>query len=148
MGYETLIRKSWLTGDFRVPAGAAEAADHGPTREELRLKVRREMENVIAREAGDAPWCLSAHKEGCMKLAPFVKFREEKFGAVLFETRSEKVYTLSPTGAAVVREIVAGAGSHDLAARLQGKFQDKTGKLAQEAMTFLAELKAKGLITE
>ena len=35
-----------------------------------------------------------------MKLAKFVKFREEKFGGVLFETRSEKVYTLNPTGAA------------------------------------------------
>ena len=33
-----------------------------------------------------------------MQLAKYVKFREEKFGAVLFETRSEKVYTLNPTG--------------------------------------------------
>ena len=39
-----------------------------------------------------------------MRLAKYVKFREEKFGAVLFETRSEKVYTLNPTAAAVVRE--------------------------------------------
>ena len=28
-----------------------------------------------------------------MKLAKYVKFREEKFGGVLFETRSEKVFT-------------------------------------------------------
>ena len=39
-----------------------------------------------------------------MRLAKYVKFREEKFGGVLFETRSEKVYTLNPTAAAVVRE--------------------------------------------
>ena len=39
-----------------------------------------------------------------MRLAKFVKFREEKFGGVLFETRSEKVFTLNPTAAAVVRE--------------------------------------------
>ena len=43
-----------------------------------------------------------------MRLAKFVKFREEKFGGVLFETRSEKVFTLNPTAAAVVREIQAG----------------------------------------
>ena len=30
-----------------------------------------------------------------MKLTKYVKFREEKFGGVLFETRSEKVYTLN-----------------------------------------------------
>ena len=40
-----------------------------------------------------------------MRLAKYVKFREEKFGGVLFETRSEKVYTLNPTAVAVVREI-------------------------------------------
>ena len=83
-----------------------------------------------------------------MKLAPFVKFREEKFGAVLFETRSEKVYTLSPTGAAVVREIVSGADAQSLVPNLQKKFSDKTGKMAQEAESFLAELKKKGLVTE
>ena len=43
-----------------------------------------------------------------MRLAKYVKFREEKFGGVLFETRSEKVYTLTPTAAAVVQEIQAG----------------------------------------
>ena len=32
-----------------------------------------------------------------MRLAKHVKFREEKFGGVLFETRSEKVFTLTPT---------------------------------------------------
>lgn len=83
-----------------------------------------------------------------MKLAPFVKFREEKFGAVLFETRSEKVYTLSPTGAAVVREIVAGAGAADLVAKLKEKYEDPSGKMAQEAPAFLAQLKEKGLIVE
>ena len=83
-----------------------------------------------------------------MKLAPFVKFREEKFGAVLFETRSEKVYTLSPTGAAVVREVIAGAQAANLIAKLGEKFEDQTGKMATEAESFLAQLKDKGLIVE
>ncbi len=83
-----------------------------------------------------------------MKLAPFVKFREEKFGAVLFETRSEKVYTLSPTGAAVVREVIAGADSSNLVAKLQEKFDDASGKMAAEAVSFLGQLKEKGLVVE
>src|SRR5678815_1839104 len=49
-----------------------------------------------------------------MRLAKSVKFREEKFGGVLFETRSEKVFTLNPTAAAVVREIQAGRPEHEL----------------------------------
>ena len=43
-----------------------------------------------------------------MRLAQYVKFREEKFGGVLFETRSEKVFTLNPTATAVIREIANG----------------------------------------
>jgi len=43
-----------------------------------------------------------------MRLSKYVKFREEKFGGVLFETRSEKVFTLNAVATAVVREINAG----------------------------------------
>ncbi|MBI5241082.1 MAG: PqqD family protein [Elusimicrobia bacterium] len=148
MGYEALIRRAWRTGDFSIKELLKDDPQDGVSPDELRRKVKSEMEAIIAREAGDAPAVLSAHKEGSMKLAPFVKFREEKFGAVLFETRSEKVYTLSPTGAAVVREIVSGSDAQSLVANLQKKFSDKTGKMAQEAESFLADLKAKGLITE
>ena len=49
-----------------------------------------------------------------MRLAKSVKFREEKFGGVLFETRSEKVFTLNPTAAAVIREIQAGRPEHEI----------------------------------
>ena len=83
-----------------------------------------------------------------MKLAPFVKFREEKFGAVLFETRSEKVYTLSPTGAAVVREVIAGADAQTAVDNLKVKYDDKSGQMAADATAFIAQLKEKGLVTE
>ena len=49
-----------------------------------------------------------------MRLGQYVKFREERFGGLLFETRSEKVYTLSPTAAAVVRELSAGRAGGDI----------------------------------
>jgi hypothetical protein len=57
-----------------------------------------------------------------VRLAPYVKFREEKFGGVLFETRSEKVYTLNPTGAAVIREIASGDEAA-ITARLKDRFR-------------------------
>lgn len=146
MSYEALLRKSWKSGDFVV--SETEAAQADPADAATQQKVRREIEEIAARESWDANSCLVAHREGIMKLAPFVKFREEKFGAVLFETRSEKVYTLSPTGAAVVREVIAGAESGNLVAKLKEKFEDPTGKMATEAETFLAQLKEKGLIVE
>ncbi len=146
MGYESLVRRSWSKGEFTIEEGSA--ADQSAAPHESREAVEAEMEQIIEREAGDAAACLAAHREGVMKLAPFVKFREEKFGAVLFETRSEKVYTLSPTGAAVVREILSGADAATLVERLQEKYEDATGNMSQEALGFLSQLKEKGLIAE
>ncbi|MBI5242138.1 MAG: PqqD family protein [Elusimicrobia bacterium] len=83
-----------------------------------------------------------------MKLARFVKFREEKFGGVLFETRSEKVYTLSPTAAAVVKEISAGGGPEQVISRLKGRYNDPDGKLGAEAREFIAALASLGLVGE
>ena len=80
-----------------------------------------------------------------MRLAQYVKFREEKFGGVLFETRSEKVYTLNPTAAAVVREIEAACAEADIAPRLKARFASDAGAIEREVSAFIAELRSKGL---
>ena len=82
-----------------------------------------------------------------MKLAKYVKFREEKFGGVLFETRSEKVFTLNPTATAVVREIQAGSAESDIPIRLKERFRDN-GAIEREAQAFIAELRQKGLVED
>ena len=81
-----------------------------------------------------------------MKLARYVKFREEKFGGVLFETRTEKVFTLNATGAAVIREIVAGTGESEIAARLRKRYKDPSGAIDREVAALVADLRAKGLL--
>ena len=83
-----------------------------------------------------------------MKLSRFVKFREEKFGGVLFETRSEKVYTLNPTATAVVREIQAGSAEADIPARLKQRFNDEGRAIEREAVAFIADLRQKGLLED
>ena len=81
-----------------------------------------------------------------MQLAKFVKFREEKFGGVLFETKSEKVYTLTPTAAAVVQEIQAGRAPDEIAPRLAERFASTDGAIERDVTAFIAELRAKGLV--
>ena len=83
-----------------------------------------------------------------MRLARFVKFREEKFGGVLFETRSEKVYTLNATAAAIVREALAGADEREIARRLEGQFDHPLSAIEREASSLLADLRAKGLVED
>jgi len=81
-----------------------------------------------------------------MHLAKHVKFREEKFGGVLFETRSEKVYTLNPAATAVVREIQAGADEAVIRQRLKERFDDNGGSIDRDVTALIADLRAKGLL--
>ena len=83
-----------------------------------------------------------------MKLAKYVKFREEKFGGVLFETRSEKVFTLNATATAVVREIETARDENDIIARLKDRFSDATGTIEREAVAFIADLRRQGLVED
>jgi len=81
-----------------------------------------------------------------MQLAKYVKFREEKFGGVLFETRSEKVFTLNPTATAVVREIQAGGDESTIVGRLKDRFDDHSGAIEREAAALIADLRQRGLV--
>ncbi|HEY1459311.1 MAG TPA: HPr-rel-A system PqqD family peptide chaperone [Casimicrobiaceae bacterium] len=83
-----------------------------------------------------------------MQLAKFVKFREEKFGGVLFETRSEKVFTLNPFATAVMLEIKGGGDARAIAARLQDRFSASPGTIEREVGEFLADLRRRGLIED
>lgn len=83
-----------------------------------------------------------------MKLAKYVKFREEKFGGVLFDTRSERVLKLNPTATAVVRGIREGGSEADILEWLKGGFESGDGKIDTEAAAFIAELKETGLVED
>jgi hypothetical protein len=78
-----------------------------------------------------------------LKLGKFVKFREEKFGGVLFETRQERVFSLNPTAAAIIKEVVAG---HDVVEKLKERFDDQNGELAAHVAETLAALEQQGLL--
>jgi hypothetical protein len=83
-----------------------------------------------------------------MQLAKYVKFREEQFGGVLFETRTEKVYTLNAAAAAVVREIKAGGDETEIAARLREQFQDSGDAIVRDVATLIDDLRQKGLVAD
>ena len=83
-----------------------------------------------------------------MKLARYTKYREEKFGGVLFETRAEKVFALNPTGAAIVREIGGGCDEAALIERLKVRFNDSSGALERESRDFIAGLRKQGLLED
>jgi hypothetical protein len=81
-----------------------------------------------------------------IQLAKFVKFREERFGGVLFETRSEKVFTLNPTAAAVVMQIQAGSDRSTINERLRAAFSDQSDSIDADVAGFIDELRKRALI--
>jgi hypothetical protein len=83
-----------------------------------------------------------------MQLAKYVKFREEQFGGVLFETQTEKVYTLNSAAAAIIQELRAGYDADQIAARLKGRFADPDGKIERDVRALIGELQKKGLLGE
>lgn len=83
-----------------------------------------------------------------MKLAKYAKFRQEKFGGVLFETRSEKVYALNPSAAAIVHEIGAGCDELGLVGRMSARFSDSGDCIEREVLAFTANLRMHGLLEE
>jgi len=83
-----------------------------------------------------------------MRLAQHVKFREERFGGVLFETRSEKVYTLTPTAAAILQAVAAGRAGPEIAPSLAARYDAPAESIARDVEAFLAQLREKGLVED
>ncbi len=83
-----------------------------------------------------------------MKLAKYTKFREEKFGGVLFDTRSEKVFSLNPTAAALVHQLRAGCDEHGIVEHLQARFRAADGSIERDATAFIASLRQQGLVED
>jgi hypothetical protein len=84
-----------------------------------------------------------------MKFCEYVKFRKERFGGVLFETRSEKVFALNATAAAVASEIEAGTPRTAIADKLKTAFPgDDPARIETEATAFVQELIDNGLAEE
>ena len=83
-----------------------------------------------------------------MELAKYVKFRQEKFGGVLFDTLTEKVYALNHAAAAVIREVRAGRDVSQITVRLKDGFQDPAGAIERDVQALIGELQRKGLMKD
>lgn len=90
----------------------------------------------------------NAHFSVHIRLAKYVKFREERFGGILFDTRSERVFTLNPTGAAVVRQIEAGHEQDAISAHLMERFSGTDASIESDVAAFIDGLRQKGLIEQ
>lgn len=81
-----------------------------------------------------------------MEFTKHVQVREEKFGAVVFETLKEKVYVTNPTGADIVRLIGQKRSPEQIIAELARSYGTTPAAIAGDVDAFIALLTQNGVI--
>lgn len=81
-----------------------------------------------------------------MEFAKHVKVRQEKFGAVMFETLCEKVFITNETGAEILRLLEEGREPIYIIAELAQNYNGDPEMIKDDVNDFMSILKAKGII--
>ncbi|MEW2417015.1 lasso peptide biosynthesis PqqD family chaperone [Streptomyces sp. NPDC046866] len=81
-------------------------------------------------------------------LKPGVLLTETEYGMALLDQKSAEYWTLNPTAAVVLRELLDGHGAERAAAVLVEKYEDvDTDVAAQDVAAIVEDLRSAGLIT-
>ena len=81
-----------------------------------------------------------------MQFAEYVKLREEKFGAVVFDTLNEKVYITNESGKEILSLMAEGLSASEIAERLAQEFQEDSSEIQNDVGEFVEGLGAAGLL--
>ncbi|MEU3724077.1 lasso peptide biosynthesis PqqD family chaperone [Streptomyces sp. NPDC031705] len=81
-------------------------------------------------------------------LKPGVLLTETEYGMALLDQKSAEYWTLNPTAAVVLRELLDGHGTERAAAALVERYEGvDTDVAAQDVMSIVEEFRSAGLIT-
>ncbi len=81
-----------------------------------------------------------------MDLTKYVKVRNEKFGAVLFDTLNEKVYVTNESGKDILSLMVDGSDVPTIVRCLGERHAEGASAIERDVTEFLDNLEAAGLL--
>ncbi len=81
-----------------------------------------------------------------MEFGKYVKWRSEKFGAVVFDTLNEKVYVTNEAGGEVLSLIDEGLELSKLVECLREKYVEDEAQVGSDVAAFIKELCSRGLL--
>lgn len=81
-----------------------------------------------------------------MEFEKHVKVRQEKFGAVIFETLTEKVFVTNETGAEILRLLEEGKEPTHATAELAKNYTSGPAIIKGDVDEFISILKDKGIL--
>ena len=82
-----------------------------------------------------------------MDFAKYVKVRNEKFGAVVFDTLNEKVYVTNESGKSILRLMSDGLEVPQIAERLGQQYGEDLSEIQGDIIDFVNGLQSAGLLT-
>ena len=80
-----------------------------------------------------------------MVFPKYVKVRQERFGAVVFDTLREKVLVSNPTGAEILRLLGEEKSVEDICGELSRSYDGDPAQLKAEVNNFVDELRKREL---
>lgn len=83
-----------------------------------------------------------------MKFAHYVKIRQEKFGAVIFETLSEKVYVTNETGSDILKLLQQGEPPDNIVKTLKDDYGEDGVQIESDVIEFIDKLKKTNILVE
>ena len=81
-----------------------------------------------------------------MQFTEHVKIREEKFGAVVFETLKEKVFVTNETGKDILNLLQEGKAAEEIINSLADLYAVKPEEIKDDVLGFVGLLKEKGIL--
>ncbi len=81
-----------------------------------------------------------------MEFAKYVKMRYEKFGAVVFDTLSEKVYITNGSGKDILSLMAEGLSASAIAEHLAQGYRGNSSEIQNDVAEFVEGLQAAGLL--
>ena len=81
-----------------------------------------------------------------MQFTEHVKIREEKFGAVVFETLKEKVFVTNETGKDILNLLKEGKTAEEIINSLAKLYAVKLEDIKEDILGFVGLLKEKGIL--
>ncbi len=81
-----------------------------------------------------------------MEFKKHVKWRPEKFGAVIFETLKEKLFVTNPIGADILSRIGEGKSAEEITAELSEMYDCDMEVIQKDVNEYIAGLSNNGIV--
>ncbi len=82
-----------------------------------------------------------------MNFTKHTKIRKEKFGTVVFDTLTEKIFITDQVGGAILELIEQGKDLPEIVSMLGDSYDDDEQKMEKDVLEFTEQLKSNNIIT-